>query len=188
MIRNINDEIINKINLDELYEKKKNHDLFTVGNYNKILNRIHNKIKHVSRSQLKEEYCWFIVPEMILGIPAYNQSTCIAYIIDKLQENGFNVRYTHPNMLFISWSHWIPNYVREEIKKKTGNIIDGYGNILNQNNENKKKENNDDILNNNLLMNNTDQNKNTKNKNANIKDISSYKSNRNLDLISSLKL
>ena len=67
---------------------------------------------------------------MILGIPAYNQSTCIAYIIDKLQENGFNVRYTHPNMLFISWSHWVPNYVREEIKKKTGVIVDGFGNIV----------------------------------------------------------
>ena len=34
-------------------------------------------------------------------------------------------------MLFISWKHWIPAYVRDEIKKKTGVAIDGYGNELN---------------------------------------------------------
>ena len=48
----------------------------------------------------------------MLGVPRYNQSLCVAYIIDKLQENGFNIRYTHPNMLFISWRHWVPTYVR----------------------------------------------------------------------------
>ena len=33
-----------KINLDELYEKKKQHDLSRLELYNKILNRIHVKI------------------------------------------------------------------------------------------------------------------------------------------------
>lgn len=120
---------IAKINLDELYEKKKQHDKVTTQNYNTILNRIHNRIKITSRQQINEQHCWFLVPEMMLGVPKFDLATCIAYIIDKLQNNGFKVRYTHPNLLFISWQYWVPDYVRSEIKKKTGVIIDGYGNI-----------------------------------------------------------
>ena len=37
------------------------------------------------------------------------------------------VRYTHPNLLLISWLHYVPNYVRNEFKKKTGTAIDEYG-------------------------------------------------------------
>ena len=36
-LNNKSDEIIsNKLNLDELYEKKKGHDQFTINSYNKI--------------------------------------------------------------------------------------------------------------------------------------------------------
>ena len=113
-------EYIDKINLDELYEKKRQHDVTTTNNYKTILNRIHTKIKTTSRQQLSEQYCWFVVPEMMIGVPKYESDSCIAYVIDKLQENGFKIRYTHPNMLFISWQHWVPEYVRSEIKKKIG--------------------------------------------------------------------
>jgi hypothetical protein len=37
------------------------------------------------------------------------------------------VRYTHPNLLLISWLHYVPNYVRTEYKKKTGTAIDEFG-------------------------------------------------------------
>ena len=107
-----------KLNLDDLYEKKKKQDLNTLSVYNKILNRIHARIKTISRQQTADQYCWYVIPEMIIGVPKYDNGACIAYIIDKLKENGFVVRYTHPNMLFISWKHWVPSYVRQEIKKK----------------------------------------------------------------------
>ena len=42
-----------KINLDELYEKKKQHDLSRLELYNKILNRIHVKIKTWRRLPIK---------------------------------------------------------------------------------------------------------------------------------------
>tara|TARA_B100001093_G_scaffold472243_1_gene495223 strand:- start:286 stop:840 length:555 start_codon:yes stop_codon:yes gene_type:complete len=128
-------EQIDKINLDELFEKKQIHDLATTKNYNTILNRIHSKIKLTSRQQIIEQYCWFLVPEVMIGVPKYDQATCIAYVIDKLQTNGFKVRYTHPNLLLISWQHWVPAYVRAEIKKKTGISIDGFGNIKNEEKE-----------------------------------------------------
>jgi hypothetical protein len=116
-----------KLNIDELYEKKRQQDLNKLALFNKILNRIHVKIKTVSRQKVDEQFCWFLVPETIIGVPKYDQGSCIAYLMDKLKTNGFNIRYIHPNMLFISWMHWIPSYVRTELKKKTGIVIDEYG-------------------------------------------------------------
>lgn len=115
-----------KINIDELYEKKRQSDLNKLELYKKILNRIHVRIKTTAK-QNKEKFCWFVVPEVIIGVPKYDQGACIAFLLNTLQENGFNVRYFHPNTLFICWEHWVPSYVRTEIKKKTGININEYG-------------------------------------------------------------
>ena len=125
-----------KINIDELYEKKRQQDLNKLTLFNKILNRIHVKIKTVSRQKVDEQFCWFIVPETIIGIPRYDHGACIAYLIDKLKTNGFNIKYIHPNMLFISWMHFIPSYIRNEIKKKTGIVVNEFGQKVNEQNEN----------------------------------------------------
>jgi hypothetical protein len=130
-LENVND-FSEKLNIDELYEKKRQYDLNKLELYNKILNRIHVRIKTTSRQKIDEQFCWFVVPEVIIGVPKYDQGACIAYIIDKLKENGFNVKYIHPNTLFISWQHWVPSYVRSEIKKKTGMVIDEYGNKVDE--------------------------------------------------------
>jgi len=122
-----NVENVEKINLDELYQKKQEQDKNKLFTYNKILTRIHEKIKLTSRQKCQQQFCWFVVPEIILGVANYDHAGCIAYIVDKLQENKFIVRYTHPNLLLISWHHYVPNYVRNEFKKKTGTAIDEYG-------------------------------------------------------------
>lgn len=116
-----------KINIDDLYEKKRQYDLNKLALFNKILNRIHVRIRTTSRQKVDEHFCWFVVPEIIIGVPKYDQAACIAYLMDKLKENGFNIRYIHPNTLFISWLHWVPSYVRTELKKKTGIVINEYG-------------------------------------------------------------
>mgnify|MGYP003326361802 FL=1 len=176
---------VDKLNLDELFEKKQIHDLATTKNYNAILNRVHTKIKLTSRQQIDVHYCWFVIPEVMIGVPKYDVATCISYVIDKLQENGFNVRYTHPNLLLISWQHWVPSYVRTEIQKKTGVKIDGYGNII------KDEEKDENPLSNNLI---TQKTKNTPQsilKNKETKPITSYKPTGKLiynnDILDSLK-
>ena len=128
---NIND-FSEKINLDDLYEKKKQYDLHKLDLYNKILNRIHVKIKTISRQKIDEQFCWFVVPEVIIGVPKYDQGDCIGYLFNKLKDNGFAVKYYHPNTLFICWNHFVPSYVRTELKKKTGIVIDEYGNKINE--------------------------------------------------------
>ena len=116
-----------KLNIDDLYEKKRQHDVHQLDLFNKILNRIHVRIKTTSKQKTDEQFCWFLVPEMIIGVPKYDQAACIAYVIDKLKTNGFNVRYIHPNTLFISWGHWVPSYVRTELKKQTGRVVNELG-------------------------------------------------------------
>jgi hypothetical protein len=172
-----------KLNLDELYNKKQQQDLNVLNNYNKILQRIHNKIKFVSKNVVNDNCCWYLMPEMVIGVPKYDYKDCTAYTIDKLRANGFVVRYTHPNLLFISWRHWIPTYVRNEIKKKTGNVVDEYGNIINNDDKNsnitstlENKDNND-----NLLFSNNKQIKNINTSSTKeYKDVKSYKPSGNL--------
>jgi hypothetical protein len=143
-----------KLNIDELYETKRQYDLNKLALFNKILNRIHVRIKTVSRQRKDEQFCWFVVPEVIIGVPKYDQAACIAYIIDKLKINGFNVRYIHPNTLFISWMHWIPSYIRTELKKKTGIVINEYGQKVEEDSDNKNKiETNEVIDVNEILLN-----------------------------------
>ena len=123
---------IRKINLEELYDKKKTYDLSKLSVYNKILNRIHEKIKVTSRQKVDTQFCWYVIPEIILGVASYDRPSCISYILEELTSNGFVVRYTHPNLIFISWKHYIPSYVRTEFKKKTGIIIDEHGNRVDE--------------------------------------------------------
>ena len=120
-----------KLNIDELYEKKRQYDLNKLALFNKMLNRIHVRIKTTSRQKLDDNFCWYVVPELIIGVPKYDQGACIAYLMDKLTTNGFNIKYIHPNTLFISWMHFVPSYVRNELKKKTGIVINEYGKTIN---------------------------------------------------------
>lgn len=134
-----------KINLDELYEKKKQEDINTVQSYNKILEKIHHQIKVASRQKINNQCCWYVVPEFVFGIPRYDIKACIVYIIKSLEDNGFRTTYTHPNLLFIAWNHWVPDYVRVEYKKLTGISVDGFGQELNKEKDKDKNPNNKEI-------------------------------------------
>ena len=124
------EEANRKINIDELYDKKQKKDQKQLSIFNKKLSRIHKRITHSARIKLDEKHIWFVVPEYIFGEPCYSKGDCIGYLVAKLEDNGFHVRYVYPSNLFISWLHWIPSYVRTEVKKKTGLILDERGNII----------------------------------------------------------
>jgi len=179
-----------QLNIDELYEKKRNQDITKLEFYNKILNRIHVKIKTVSRQKKDEQFCWFLVPEIIIGVPRYDNAACIAYLIDKLKTNKFVVRYIHPNLLFISWIHWVPSYVRTELKKKTGIQINEFGVKLEE-----VSEQNDETTSTNLndFLKNSENSAANKNKSKKeYTPITSYKPSGNFvydeDLLNNIKL
>lgn len=150
-------DLTDKINLDDLFEKKREIAENKLVLYNKILSRIHHKIKLTSnQNRGKEQFVWYLIPEIMIGVSRYDVSECTGYIIRKLRENEFVVRYTHPNLVFISWAHWIPGYVRQEYKKQTGATIDGYGNIADKDKDTSTQIENGNILNvNEQLLNNS---------------------------------
>lgn len=170
-----NEENFNeKLNLDDLYKQQKISEDHKLKIYQKILNRIHNKIKHTSRMRNNNKFCIYVIPEFILGIPRYDINTCTMYIIEKLTINGFQIKYTHPNLLWISWQHYIPHYERANIKKKLGVNIDGFGNVIKK--SDKKKDTNS------LLLKDKDPSlkKILKDKDKDFKKISTYKPTGNL--------
>lgn len=137
----VNDEEAkHKIDIDELYEKKHQQDLKQISIFNKILNRIHTRIKLTGRNKKNDRYIWFTVPEYIFGEPNYDQGECLGFIISKLEENGFFIKYIHPNTIFVSWENWIPSYTRNEIKKKTGVHLDERGNVIDRENKDTTEE------------------------------------------------
>jgi len=158
---------VEKLNLDELYERRLEIEQNRTKIYQKILERIHSKIKITARQKNNNEQCWYLMPEVELGCPLYDKKACLDYILEKLINNGFYIRYFHPNLIFINWNHYIPNHERQEYKKKTGKTIDGFGNII------KKNEEQDD---NNKLFNN----KKIKKDDKNYTNIDEYKPTGNL--------
>ena len=141
------EENLQKVNIDELYESNQRRDIKQLSIFNKILNRIHKRITYTGRNKRNDKHIWFTVPEYIFGEPVYDKGECISYLVVKLEENGFHIRYMHPNTLFISWQNWIPSYVRNEIKKKTGNVVDEHGNILQKKDANDSEDVNTKIFN-----------------------------------------
>ena len=133
-----------KLNLDDLYKQQKITEDHKLKIYQKILGRIHNKIKYTSRLRNNSKFCVYVLPEFILGTPRYNINQCTMYVISKLTDNGFQVKYTHPNLLWISWQHYIPHYERANIKKQYGVSIDGFGNVIKK--SDKKQDTNSLLL------------------------------------------
>ena len=117
------------LDIDELYETKQKLDINRVNMYNKLISRIHHKIKVASKQRLNNQFCYFVMPEILIGYPNYDFNECLLYVINSLENDGFLVKYIHPNLILISWNHWIPEYVRNEIKSKTGKTIDKFGNV-----------------------------------------------------------
>ena len=163
-----------KVNLDELYEMKQKRDMYTLGVYNKILKRVHSKVRITSRQRNNMQCCWYVVPEMMIGVPSYDHTGCIAYLISELRDNGFIIRYTHPNLLFVSWAHWMPAHVRDQFKKQTGTMIDGFGNekVKKDDNASQDAESNDPNA---LLFGSASKTVSLKKDKKNFKDINTYK-------------
>jgi len=118
-----------RLNIEELYESKKKSDLSRLSIYSKLLERVHQTIRIASRQRNSLQFCSFVMPEVLLGQPNYDFSECLSFVLDRLTVDGFNTRYIHPNLIFISWGHWVPDYVREELREKKNIEVDHFGQV-----------------------------------------------------------
>ena len=92
-----------KLNLDELYERTRETSQTKIKTYQKILARIHTRIKAISRQRNNNKFCMFVIPEFILGIPRYDIAECTNYVIEKLTDNGFQLKYTYHNLFDLTF-------------------------------------------------------------------------------------
>ena len=147
-----------KINIDDLYEKQHKRALKEIETYKIILSKIHSSIKHVSRSSAQPlTYLWYSIPQMILGAVNYNVINCMNYVKEQLEDNHFQVYFSQPNKLFISWGHWCPKHVRDEYKRRTGIELNEFGEIVPEETDEEDKNNNQNqTKNNNENYNKTD--------------------------------
>ncbi len=91
------------ININQLHQINEKRAKDRIASYEKILLKCHQKIKSISLRPKGNTFCFYVVPNLVFGVPIFNQNECIVYIVQALIKNGFYVVYTHPNLIYISW-------------------------------------------------------------------------------------
>tara|TARA_B110001469_G_C9647965_1_gene328791 strand:- start:1569 stop:2024 length:456 start_codon:yes stop_codon:yes gene_type:complete len=91
------------IDISDLHRKTNELKQRKIKIYDEVLQKCHHRIKLVSKLTPLNQWCFYIIPKVLFGIPLYNLSECVEYLVRLLTDNGFRVAYTHPNLLLITW-------------------------------------------------------------------------------------
>jgi hypothetical protein len=102
------------LNPSDLYDKRRTKDAGRLRAYNKILEQIYNRIRTISKLPNAQCYMLYTVPPFILGLPKLDLEDCIVYLIYQLRHAKYEVRYSPPNMIYISWLHHEKSYLVEQ--------------------------------------------------------------------------
>lgn len=114
------------------YQIKKKQTKITT--YEKIVSRCFHRIKVFAK--LDQTYCFFEVPNIIFGLPIYDLTNCIHFLMQRLVDHNFKVLFIKPNIIFITWDIRLtkssaPKKISNQQKK-----IDKYLQNINSNNTN----------------------------------------------------
>lgn len=85
--------------VDKIFQNnnnKENNEAFDT-----ILEYVHNRITTAIKQ--KKESINYMVPYFILGCTTYSHVDCIAYLVYKLNEEGFKAQFLHPHHIIIGW-------------------------------------------------------------------------------------
>ena len=91
------------IDISELHKKSREQREKKVKIYEAVLKKCHHRIKLVSDLSPMTQWCFYMIPKVLFGMPLYNLAECVEYLVRMLSDNGFKVAYTHPNLLLITW-------------------------------------------------------------------------------------
>lgn len=98
----------------ELYDKRRTKDAGRLRAYNKILEQIYHRIRTLSKLPNSQCFLLYTVPPFIFGLPKLDLEDCVVYLIYQLRHGGYEVRFTPPNMIYISWLHHEKSYLVEQ--------------------------------------------------------------------------
>jgi hypothetical protein len=100
-----------RLNPKDLFERRVKRDYARLRAYNQLLNTIHQRIYTTSQMSGNANFITYTVPPFIFGLPKLDLQDCIVYLVWMLRQSGYEVRYTYPNLLYISWRHHEKNYL-----------------------------------------------------------------------------
>jgi hypothetical protein len=89
----------------DLYDRRIRRDYARLRAYNTLLEQIYQRVYSTSQLSGNTSSVLYSVPPFILGLPKLDMEDCVVYLVWQLRQSGFEVRFTWPNMLFISWRH-----------------------------------------------------------------------------------
>jgi len=98
---------------NDLFIERASRDKARLRAYNQLLEQIYNRIKTTARIP-GNTWIVYTVPPFVFGLPKIDLEDCVVYLVFQLRQAKYEVRYTYPNLLFISWKHHERNYILEE--------------------------------------------------------------------------
>lgn len=93
---------MSQIDMKILYETINKKTLKKMEIYDDVLKKCHHRIMY--NSGLQRNYCFYQIPEFIIGVPIFSCDELTKYMINSLKKNGFEILYVKPNWLFITWN------------------------------------------------------------------------------------
>jgi hypothetical protein len=103
-----------KLEPKHLFEKREKRDKARLRAYNQLLEQIQHRIYTTSQLPGNPSYLVYSVPPFILGLPSMDLQDCIVYLVFQLRQNGFEIRFTYPNLLYISWASYEKEYFMKQ--------------------------------------------------------------------------
>jgi hypothetical protein len=98
----------------DLYDRRVRRDHARLKAYNTLLEQIYHRIYATSQLPGNTSSVLYSVPPFILGLPKLDSEDCIVYLVWQLRESKFEVRFTWPNLLWISWRHHEGEYLTKQ--------------------------------------------------------------------------
>jgi hypothetical protein len=102
------------LQVGDLYSRRQKRDGARLKAYNEILDQIYNRIRVTSQLPTHPAYILYTIPPFIFGLPKIDLEDCVVYLVYQLRSAGFEVKYTYPNLIYISWKHHEKKYLLEE--------------------------------------------------------------------------
>jgi hypothetical protein len=98
---------------DQLFDRRRERDATKLKQYNRILEQIYQRIKGASKNT-STTWLAYNVPPLMISFNTDELEDCMTYIVHMLRQQGYDVRYTYPNLLHISWAKYERDYLLKE--------------------------------------------------------------------------
>lgn len=100
-----------RLNPNDLFERRVKRDHARLRAYNQLLNTIYQRIYTTSQMSGNANFITYTIPPFIFGLPKLDLQDCVVYLVWMLRQNGYEVRFTYPNLIYVSWRHHEKNYL-----------------------------------------------------------------------------